>query len=105
MSKVKGTVAPPTPQISVAGAVQLLNQRIQKLDQVTQDTFKAIERKIGDQDQFVSDNIVDMAQINTAFTEINNRLLEVEHRLSALEGGTEQPKTVKKNKGTVKVDF
>jgi hypothetical protein len=95
-------VAPPaTNQITLQSAVQLLGARLMKLESTSKESITAIERKLGAQDAYVTDNIPDIDQITQAFKEVNNRMIDLEARLAALEPSDKKP--VKKAKGTVKL--
>jgi hypothetical protein len=103
-TKAKGKA--PAPQLSMQQVIYMLNDRITKTEVMVRENLATIEKKFGEQDQFVTDNIVDLSQINKAFADLNNRLLEMEHRLSQLESpDSAAPKPVAKKKGTVKVDL
>jgi len=96
----------PVPQMSMQQVIYLLNDRITKTEVMVRENLATIEKKFGEQDQFVTDNIVDLSQINRAFSDLNTRLLEMEHRLSQLESpDPTTPKPAAKKKGTVKVDL
>jgi hypothetical protein len=68
--------------------------------------LKQIETKIGEQDNYVSENIPDLDLINNAFRDMNKRLMDLElldTRVSALEKklNVETPK--KQRGGTIKL--
>ena len=94
MSKAKTSVpaasyqtASPT-MVSTQNAIYILNNKIQKLEEVLKMQMTDIEQKLGDQESYVTDNIPDMDLINKAIACINNRLLDVdalEARVLALE--------------------
>jgi hypothetical protein len=104
-TKAKGKAPQPAPQLSMQQVIYMLNDRITKTEVMVRENLATIEKKFGEQDQFVTDNIVDLSQINKAFADLNNRLLEMEHRLSQLESPDSASKPVAKKKGTVKVDL
>lgn len=102
--------------------MQMLAARIQSLELKLVAYMTEMEGKLGEQANFVSDNIPDMDMLNTAIGEINRRLLDVEEfeqRIAALEsasssdgGDSPQPVVVapapkagskKKGGGTVKL--
>ena len=93
---------PPTNQITLQSARQLLGARLLKLESTSKDSITAIERKLGAQDAYVTDNLPDIDQITQAFKEVNNRMIDIESRLAALEPADKKP--VKKTKGTVKLN-
>ena len=113
--------APAPPQtnsmVSPQQAMQMLAQRIQALEQQFAMHMKEIERKLGDHAAYVSDNIPDIDNINTAIGEINSRILDVEEyeaRITALESMNASPdmeaapkpapiSKSSKKKGTVKL--
>ena len=105
MSNKPKAKAQPAPQMSMQQVIYMLNDRINKTEVMVRENLATIEKKFGEQDQFVTDNIVDLSQINKAFSDLNNRLLEMEHRLSQLESPESTAKPVSKKKGTVKVDL
>jgi tetrahydromethanopterin S-methyltransferase subunit G len=109
--------------VSPQQAMQMLAARIQALEQKVAAYMSEMESKLGEQANFVSDNIPDMDMLNTAIGEINRRLLDVEEfeqRIAVLEsasssdGGDASPQPVvvvapppkaakKKGGGTVKL--
>lgn len=108
----------PAPQnkISIPDAIMYLNQRITALETFMTNHAKQIETKLGDHENYISENTPDVDLINTVFSDINKRLLEVEgleERVSKLESNTESdsPKTslpskpTKKKGGTIKLDM
>ena len=107
MSNKPKAKAPPqmAPQLSMQQVIYMLNDRITMMEVMIRENLATIEKKFGVQDQFVTDNIVDLSQINKAFSDLNNRLLEMEHRLTQLETPDSTAKPVTKKKGTVKVDL
>ncbi len=112
----------PPQMVSPQQAMQMLAARIQALEQKVAAYMSEMEGKLGEQANFVSDNIPDMDMLNTAIGEINRRLLDVEEfeqRIAVLEsasssdGGDASPQPVvvapatkaakKKGGGTVKL--
>jgi hypothetical protein len=81
--------APKAPiQISHQDALTILATRIQKLEITLHNTIKMFEKKIGNHESYVADNIPDCEQYLTLFSDINKRLLDLEsldERISHLE--------------------
>jgi hypothetical protein len=95
--------AQPTNQITLQSALQLLGARLVKLESTSKESITAIERKLGAQDAYVTDNIPDIDQITQAFKEVNNRMIDLEARLAALEPGEKKPVKKGRASGTVKL--
>ena len=107
LKKINEVPKPPV-VISVQDAIQRLYQKIVDLETKVDLNLKQIENKVGDQDNFLSNNTPDLDLINQAFSDINSRLLDcesLEARVVALENGSgvTSPPT-KKSRGTVKLD-
>jgi hypothetical protein len=69
-------------------AIYMLSARIKALEQKFGLFMGEIERKFGENEAFVTDNIPDMDQFSTAIRDINTRLLDLndlEGRITALE--------------------
>lgn len=117
MSKSRASApiqAPPTnSMISTQSAIYLLNTRLQKIEGVMKLHMDDIERKFGEQETYVSDNIPDLDLINKAISDVNTRLLDFESRISLLENAgsasrsppalSPPPAQPAKKKGTVKL--
>ena len=74
--------------ISHQDAFTILANRVQKLEGTLQATIKMFEKKIGNHESYVADNIPDCEQYLTLFSDINKRLLDLESlndRVSNLE--------------------
>ena len=85
---VSSVVPPPNQLISTQTAVYLLNNKIQKIEEVMKLHMDDIEIKFGEHEAYVSDNIPDLDQINKALSDINSRLIDLEgleNRIAALE--------------------
>jgi len=109
MSKAKpSAVQTPPSMISTQSAIYILNNKIQKIEEVMKLHMDDIERKFGDQEAYVTDNIPDLDLINKAISDVNTRLLDFESRICLLES-SEAPKPSAmappppKKKGTVKL--
>ena len=99
MSKAK-SASPPVPQstpnslISTQTAIYLLNNKIQKIEEVMKLHMDDIETKFGEHESYVTDNIPDLDLINKALSDINTRLIDLEGleaRIAALENGGSKP--------------
>jgi hypothetical protein len=93
VSKQAGTA------VSLQTAFSILNQKINVLENKHAAMFVSVERKIGQQDTFV--NKIDTEQINTAISEIVDRMLsllervdQLETRVRSLEAGSSREEAV-----------
>lgn len=80
--------------ISTQTAIYLLNNKIQKIEEVMKLHMDDIENKFGEHEAYVTDNIPDLDQINKALSDINTRLIDLEGleaRITALENGGAKP--------------
>ena len=103
----------PSSMVSPQQAMQLLAVRIQALELKLAQHLTEIERKLGDHAAYVTDNIPDLDTLNTAISEINSRVLDIEEydtRIASLEAAANvtpplPPKAPasKKKGGTVKL--
>jgi hypothetical protein len=64
--------------ISHQDAISMLAVRVQKLEGTLHATIKMFEKKIGNHESYVADNIPDCEQYLTLFSDINKRLLDLE---------------------------
>ena len=111
-------MATPPAMISTQSAIYLINNKVQKLEEVLKLHMDDIEQKFGDHEAYVTDNIPDLDLINKALSDINTRLIDLEGldaRITALEGGAKPAspapllsapvaeKPASKKKGTVKL--
>jgi hypothetical protein len=116
---------PVMPQVmTTQDAIYMLSARIKAIEQKFGLFMGEIERKFGENEAFVTDNIPDMDQFSTAIRDINTRLLDLndlEGRITALEASTSNgvdpsglaeevatpmpvlSSSTKKKKGTVKL--
>jgi len=77
--------------ITTQSAIYMLNEKIQKLEGIMKLHMDDIERKFGDHETYVTDNIPDLDLINKALSDINTRLIDLEGmegRIAALEAGS-----------------
>jgi hypothetical protein len=112
--------APSNQLISTQTAVYILNNKIQKIEEVMKLHMDDIENKFGEHEAYVTDNIPDLDLINKALSDINTRLIDLEGlegRIFALENSlrpnspVSQPNQLpppvptqpSKKKGTVKL--
>lgn len=81
------TSAPPPPQpvqqeqtnrIAIPDAIRFLNQRILSIETLLNNHVKQIENKMGEHENYISDNTPDVELINKVFSDINKRLIDVE---------------------------
>jgi hypothetical protein len=104
--KLSNTVTPPRGQprmsadaeangppkvMSTQDAIYMINNRLKALEQKFVLFTEEIERKFGENEAFVTDNIPDMDQFSTAIRDINTRLLDLndlEGRISVLESSS-----------------
>ena len=97
MSKAKPAPVPqaaPNSLISTQTAIYLLNNKIQKIEEVMKLHMDDIENKFGEHESYVTDNIPDLDLINKALSDINTRLIDLEGleaRIAALENGGAKP--------------
>ena len=64
--------------ISHQDAFTILATKVQKLEATLHATIKMFEKKIGNHESYVADNIPDCEQYLTLFSDINKRLLDLE---------------------------
>ena len=64
--------------ISHQDALTILATKVQKLEVTLHATIKMFEKKIGNHESYVADNIPDCEQYLTLFSDINKRLLDLE---------------------------
>lgn len=127
------TAPPPPPQqehvnrISIPDAIRFLNQKIVSMEVFMNNHVKQMEGKMGEHENYISENTPDVELINKVFSDINKRLIEVEsleERISRLEQMVQPDKSVtpttptspivqtpsivkptKKKGGTIKLDM
>jgi len=78
----------PPKVMSTQDAIYMINNRLKALEQKFVLSTEEIERKFGENEAFVTDNIPDMDQFSTAIRDINTRLLDLndlDGRISVLE--------------------
>tara|TARA_B100000035_G_scaffold309021_1_gene314627 strand:- start:2400 stop:3302 length:903 start_codon:yes stop_codon:yes gene_type:complete len=80
------TTNPQTPiqtgQLSISQAMSLIGSRLSKLETTLTTNMKEVENKIGQQDNYIVENLPDIDAINVAFEDINKRLLSIESNSS-----------------------
>jgi predicted nucleic acid-binding Zn-ribbon protein len=68
----------PSGPLTLQQAINLVGVRINKLEQSVNTNLKEVETKFGQQDNYIVENLPDIDAINTAFEDINQRLLNIE---------------------------
>jgi hypothetical protein len=106
---MKKSVEPPK-LIPVQHAIYMVHEKLQKLETKLTGTVSLLEDKLGKHETYVIDNMPDIDLFNTAFSDINKRLLDLETlntRISHLESSlnVKPPVTsVPKKKSTIKLN-
>lgn len=93
--------------ISTQDAIYLLNGKIVALESKLVKTVSILETKLGNHETYVSENLPDLDIINSAFSDINKRLLDLESlndRIAALEANANIKPTSSKKKSTLKLN-
>jgi hypothetical protein len=94
--------------VSVKDAIYLLNNKVESMNTKLTKTIKTLETKLGNHENYVTENLPDMDAYNGAFSDINKRLLDLEslnERILLLETKLEiKPTTSSKKKSTVKLN-
>ncbi len=78
----------PVNRISIPDAIKFINQRLISMETFMNNHVKQIEGKMGEHENYISDNTPDVELINKVFSDINKRLIDVEsleERISRLE--------------------
>ncbi len=78
----------PVNRISIPDAIRFLNQKIVSMETFMNNHVKQMEGKMGEHENYISENTPDVELINKVFSDINKRLLDVEsleERISRLE--------------------
>ena len=73
--------------LSIPQAISMMGSRIGSLENFTKTNLEEVEKKFKEQDTFIVENIgnaPDVEQINTAFTDIDSRLVICEGKLEKL---------------------
>ena len=104
---MKKSVDPPK-LIPVQQAIFMVNDKIKSLETKLNSTVSLLEDKLGKHETYVTDNMPDIDLFNTAFSDINKRLLDLESlndRIAVLESNlnVKPPTTTPKKKSTVKL--
>ena len=68
----------PSAPLTLQQAITLVGVRINNLEQSVNNNLKEVETKFGQQDTYIVENLPDIDAINTAFEDINQRLLNLE---------------------------
>lgn len=100
--------------ISTQDAITILDKKIRKLEFTLASTIQMFEKKLGNHESYVADNITDSGNITDMFSSINNRLIDLEslnERITKLEGvndsepvqHTPAKVVINKKKSTVKL--
>ena len=74
--------------ISTQDAITILDKKIRKLEFTLASTIQMFEKKLGNHESYVADNITDSGNITDMFSSINDRLLDLEalnERITKLE--------------------
>jgi hypothetical protein len=116
----------PVNRISIPDAIRFLNQKIVSMETFMNNHVKQMESKMGEHENYISDNTPDVELINKVFSDINKRLIDVElleDRIARLEQMVQPDKSttptspttppaapaivkpVKKKGGTIKLDM
>jgi hypothetical protein len=102
--------AEPPKLIPIQQAIYMVNNKIHKLEAKLSGTVSLLEDKLGKHETFVTDNMPDIDLFNTAFSDINKRLLDLESlnkRIAVLEESLNiKPPvtTTTKKKSTIKLN-
>jgi hypothetical protein len=126
------TAPPPAPaqeqvnRISIPDAIRFLNQKIVTMETFMNNHVKQMEGKMGEHENYISENTPDVELINKVFSDINKRLIDVEsleERITRLEQMVQPDKSTtpttptspmvqtpaikapKKKGGTIKLDM
>jgi len=106
---MKKSVEPPK-LIPVQQAIYMVHEKLQKLETKLSGTVSSLEDKLGKHENYVTDNMPDLDLFNTAFSDINKRLLDLESlnkRVEHLENtlNVKPPVTsTPKKKSTIKLN-
>jgi hypothetical protein len=93
--------------ISTQDAIYHLNSKISNLETKLSKTVSILETKLGNHETYVTENLPDLDNFNTAFSDINKRLLDLESlndRISALESNANIKPPSTKKKSTMKLN-
>jgi hypothetical protein len=93
--------------ISTQDAIYHLNSKILALEGKLVKTVGILETKLGNHETYVSENLPDLDVINSAFSDINKRLLDLESlndRIVALETNANIKPAASKKKSTLKLN-
>jgi hypothetical protein len=96
-----------TPLITTQDAIYMLSNKIAALENNLSKTTTVLETKLGNHENYVTENLPDLECFNNAFTDINKRLLDLEtmnDRIAALEANANIKPTTSKKKSTLKLN-
>jgi hypothetical protein len=88
-------------------AIYLLGNKLSMLENKFNKTTNVLETKLGNHEAYVTENLPDLECFNTAFSDINKRLLELENlndRIAALEATAGVKPASNKKKSTLKLN-
>jgi hypothetical protein len=93
--------------ISPEQAIYMLGNKISLLESKFNKTTTVLETKLGNHENYVTENLPDLECFNNAFSDINKRLLDLEtlhDRLSVLEANANIKPATTKKKSTLKLN-
>ena len=93
--------------ISTQDAIYHLNNKIGELESKLSKTVSILEKKLGNHETYVSENLPDLDNFNNAFADFNKRLLDLEalnDRIAALESNANIKPPSSKKKSTLKLN-
>jgi len=88
-------------------AIYLLGSKLSMLENKFAKTTSVLETKLGNHETYVTENLPDLECFNTAFSDINKRLLDLEmlhDRVTALETNANIKPASTKKKSTLKLN-
>ena len=88
-------------------AIYLLGNKLSMLENKFTKTTNVLETKLGNHETYVTENLPDLECFNTAFSDINKRLLELEtlhDRIATLEANAGVKPATNKKKSTLKLN-
>ena len=112
---MKSANSPPRPNPSKSApslitpeqAIYMLGNKISSLENKFNKTTSVLETKLGNHENYVTENLPDLECFNTAFSDINKRLLDLEslqERISVLESNANIKPPSTKKKSTLKLN-
>jgi hypothetical protein len=88
-------------------AIYMLGNKISALENKFNKTTSVLETKLGNHENYVTENLPDLECFNNAFADINKRLLDLEalnERISVLENNANIKPPSNKKKSTLKLN-